>query len=77
MSSLAPAPKLQNRPSITLRPLSKPSRNNIETADAQWEIEQRRLEAARLRREQMDEQRMMWVSDTEEAKAGRKYACRA
>ena len=72
MSILAPPPKQQNRPSITLRPLSKPSRNNIETADAQWEIEQQRLEAARLRREQRDQERMMWLSDTEEAKAGRK-----
>ena len=37
MTTLQPKPQ---RPSILLRPMVKPSRNNMETGEAQWEIEQ-------------------------------------
>ena len=52
--------KPPQRPSILLRPKTKASRNNIETADAQWEHEQQRLAAARRRREEQDAERMRW-----------------
>ena len=52
--------KPPQRPSILLRPKTKASRNNNETADAQWENEQQRLAAARRRREEQDAERMRW-----------------
>ena len=67
--SAAAAPKAHQRPSILLRPKTKASRNNIETADAQYELEQQRIEAARRKREEHDAERMRWKSSEPEDKA--------
>ena len=56
----ATAVKPPQRPSILLRPKTKASRNNVETADAQYELEQQRIEAARRKREVLDAERMRW-----------------
>ena len=54
------AAKPPQRPSILLRPKTAASRNNVETADAQYELEQQRIEAARRKREVLDAERMRW-----------------
>lgn len=58
--SAATAVKPPEKHSILLRPKTKPSRNNVETADAQYELEQQRIEAARRKREALDAERMRW-----------------
>ena len=57
-TSLDGAPKLLHRPSILLRPKTKASLNNIETADSQYEIEQQRTNTVRRKREELDAERM-------------------
>tara|TARA_B100000795_G_scaffold7756_1_gene5594 strand:+ start:107 stop:628 length:522 start_codon:yes stop_codon:yes gene_type:complete len=54
------AVKPPQRASILLRPKTKASRNNVESADAQYELDQQRIESARGKRELLDAERMRW-----------------
>lgn len=63
------ASKPPQRPSILLRPKTKASRNNVETADAQYELEQQRIEVVRKKREMLDAERMRWLSSEPSDKA--------
>ena len=68
------APKQQPRNSILLRPKVKQSRNNLETGDAQFELEQQRLAAAQKRREMRDHERMQFLSSDPTDKAATQCA---
>ena len=61
--------KPPQRPSILLRPKAPESRNNLETAEAQYEVEQARFAAVQERRKMIDAERMRWMSDDPNVKA--------